>query len=97
MFVGYERSNREPYIFYATLIAPRLKIKTVSITAANNFKRTYVGSARTKCFGVYTVHLAGKSSNIRSYTVYINGSGQPLTYAMDTEISSGKKRWSLEI
>jgi len=28
-------------------------------------------------YGVYTVILAGKSPNIRSYTVYIYGSGQP--------------------
>jgi hypothetical protein len=28
-------------------------------------------------YGVYTVLFAGKSPNIRSYTVYIYGSGQP--------------------
>jgi hypothetical protein len=28
-------------------------------------------------YGVYTVCLAGKPQNIRSYTVYIYGSGQP--------------------
>ena len=28
-------------------------------------------------YGVYTVFLAGKSPNVRSYTVYIYGSGQP--------------------
>jgi hypothetical protein len=28
-------------------------------------------------YGVYTVFLAGKSPNIRSYTVYIYGFGQP--------------------
>ena len=31
-------------------------------------------------YGVHTVFLAGKSSNIRSYTVYIHGSGQPYTH-----------------
>jgi hypothetical protein len=31
-------------------------------------------------YGVYTVVLAGKSPNIRSYTVYIYGSGQPYTF-----------------
>ena len=36
-----------------------------------------VGLARTILYGVYTVFLAGKSSNIRSYTAYIYGSGQP--------------------
>jgi len=33
-------------------------------------------------YGVYTVFLAGKSPNIRSYTVYIYGSGQPYIYGM---------------
>jgi hypothetical protein len=28
-------------------------------------------------YGGYTVFLAGKSPNIRSYTVHMNGSGQP--------------------
>jgi len=32
-------------------------------------------------YGVFTVFLAGKSPNIRSYTVYIYRSGQPLIYA----------------
>ena len=31
-------------------------------------------------YGVYTVILAGKSQNIRSYTVYIYSSGQPYVY-----------------
>jgi hypothetical protein len=31
-------------------------------------------------YGVYTVFLAGISPNIRSYTVYIYGSGQPYVY-----------------
>jgi len=30
-------------------------------------------------YGVYTVFLAGELSNIRSYTVYIYGSGQPMS------------------
>ena len=30
-------------------------------------------------YGVYTFFLAGKSPNIRSYTVHIYGSGQPCT------------------
>jgi len=42
---------------------------------------TYVGLARTiYIHGVYTIFLAGKSPNIRSYTVYIYGSGQPYAY-----------------
>jgi len=31
-------------------------------------------------YGVYTVFLAGNSPNIRAYTVYIYGSGQPYLY-----------------
>jgi len=31
-------------------------------------------------YGVYTVLLAGKSPNIRSYTVCIYSSGQPCTF-----------------
>jgi len=31
-------------------------------------------------YGVYSVILAGKSSNVRSYTVYTYGSGQPYIY-----------------
>jgi hypothetical protein len=42
---------------------------------------TYLGSARTiYIYGVYTVLLAGTSPNVWSYTAYIYGSGQPLTY-----------------
>ena len=33
-------------------------------------------------YGVYTVLLAGKLRNIRSYTVYIYGSGQPYIYTV---------------
>jgi hypothetical protein len=33
---------------------------------------TFIGT-----YGVHTVFLAGKSPYIRSYTVYIYGSGQP--------------------
>jgi len=43
---------------------------------------TIVGLARTiyiRC--IYEI-LAGKSANIRSYTVYIYGSGQPYTFAL---------------
>jgi len=41
----------------------------------------YVGLARTiNICGVYTVLLAGKSPNKRSYTVYIYGSGHPCAY-----------------
>ena len=32
-------------------------------------------------YSVHTVFLAGKSPNIRSYTVHIHGSGQPSVYA----------------
>ena len=35
-----------------------------------------VGQNHIYIYGVYTVFLAGKSPNIRSYTVYIYGSGQ---------------------
>jgi hypothetical protein len=31
-------------------------------------------------YGVYTVFLAGRSPNIRSYTVHIYGSGQPYKF-----------------
>jgi hypothetical protein len=41
-----------------------------------------LGLARTIIYGVYTVFLAGISPNIRSYTVYIYGSGQPYTYTI---------------
>jgi hypothetical protein len=37
-----------------------------------------LGLARTTyIYGAYTVFLAGKSSNVRSYTVVIYGFGQP--------------------
>ena len=39
--------------------------------------RLYIGLARANIYGVYTVFLAGESPNIRSYTVYIYGFGQP--------------------
>ena len=43
----------------------------------------YVGLARTiHIHGVSTVFLAGKSLNIRSYTVHIHGSGQPYIYGV---------------
>ena len=50
---------------------------------------------------VYKVFLAGKSSNIRSYTVYIYGSGQPyLLLYLDVHKPSGKTlqaegRWKM--
>ena len=34
----------------------------------------------TVIYGVFTIFLAGKSPNIRAYTVYIYGSGQPNMY-----------------
>jgi len=34
-------------------------------------------------YGAYTVVLAGKSPDIRSYTVYIYASGQPYKYGSD--------------
>jgi len=40
-------------------------------------KWCYVGWPKPYLYGVYTVILAGKSRNIRSYTVYIYGSGRP--------------------
>jgi len=45
---------------------------------------------------VYTVFLAGKPPNIRSYTVYIYGSGQPVDYARD-HLSSGQRPLILEL
>ena len=39
-------------------------------------------------YGVYTVFLAGESPNIRSYTVYIYGFGQPYTFARFWVVSS---------
>jgi len=47
-------------------------------TAGSDFGHSIcLGLARTMIHGVYTVFLAGKSPNIRSYTVYIYSSGQP--------------------
>ena len=52
---------------------------------ANSFKdadidRAIIGLARTIYIRfIYTMFLAGKTPNIRSYTVYIYGSGQPYT------------------
>ena len=37
-------------------------------------------------YSVYTVFLAGKLRNIRSYTVYINGSGQPRACASQSSV-----------
>ena len=43
----------------------------------------YIGLARTTyIYNACTVFLAGKSPNIRSYTVYIYGSGQPYIYVV---------------
>ena len=43
----------------------------------------YLGLARTiYTYGVCTVFLAGRSPNIRSYTVYVYGSGQPYIYSV---------------
>ena len=39
-------------------------------------------------YGVYTVFLAGKSPNIRSYTVHIYRSGQPYIYGSGQPLSS---------
>jgi len=48
---------------------------------AHPTQSTYIELARTiYIYGVYTVNLAGRSPNIRSYTVHIYGSGQPYTY-----------------
>ena len=42
-----------------------------------------MGLAKTKyIYGAYTVFLAGKSPNIRSYAVHIYGSDQPLIYTV---------------
>jgi hypothetical protein len=47
--------------------------------AAEHIK--YLGLARTiYIYDVYTIFLAGNSPYIRSYTVYIYGSGQPYKY-----------------
>ena len=39
-----------------------------------------VGKNHIYIYGLYTVFLAGKATNIRSYTVYIDGSGQPYLF-----------------
>jgi len=53
----------------------------VGEVSAFQHTHTYLGLARTiYIYGVFTVILAGKSPKIRSYTVYIYGSGQPYTY-----------------
>jgi hypothetical protein len=52
------------------------------------FEKSRVGQNHVSyIYGVYTVFLAGKSPSIRSYTVYIYGSGQPLKKAI-AEITS---------
>jgi hypothetical protein len=52
-----------------------LKVSVVGVhVLMNSFERTCrVGQNHS----VYTVFLAGTSPDIRSYTVYIYGSGQP--------------------
>ena len=40
------------------------------------------GWPKPHIYGVYTVILAGKSPNIRSYTEYIYSSGQPYIYTV---------------
>jgi hypothetical protein len=56
--------------------------EAVYICLAVTLPCLYVGLAKTIYIcGVYTVVLAGKSPNIRSYTVYIYSSGQPYLYA----------------
>ena len=41
-------------------------------------------------YGVCTVFLAGKPTNIRSYMVYIYGSGQPYTFTVHTPYGFGQ-------
>ena len=58
-------------------------LQTCSVRAQSCIAACYIfiGLARTiyvQC--IYGVFLAAKSPNIRSYTVYINGSGQPYTF-----------------
>jgi len=43
-----------------------------------------VGQNHIYIYGVYTAFLAGKSPNVRSYMVYVYGSGQPYVYTVYT-------------
>ena len=63
----------------------------VNITAQPNQQRYWAATTQGTCragqnhiyiyiYGVHTAFLAGKSPNIRSYTVYIYSSGQPYIY-----------------
>jgi len=65
---------------------------TVKPSLVESPKPSLIESPRCACragqdhiyyiYGVCTVFLAGKSPNIRSYTAYIYGSGQPYAHAL---------------
>jgi len=77
---------RTQMVTYVTLVLYSVCIVRLgwSHLQANN---THLGLARTiYIYGVYTVFLAGKSPNIRSYTVHIYGSGQPYTHLLTTTV-----------
>jgi hypothetical protein len=65
------------------------RMLVVNITAQPNQQRYWAATTQGTCragqnhiyiYGVHTAFLAGKSPNIRSYTVYIYSSGQPYIY-----------------
>jgi len=56
----------------------REQIKKLTKKCVHTYLGVCIGVAKTiYIYGVCTVILAGKSPNIRSYTVFIYGSGQP--------------------
>jgi hypothetical protein len=68
------------YVWYDFSLFPSIVwVMLVVLRVGQN--SIYVGLARTiyiRC--IYTVFLAGKSPNVRSYTLHIYGSGQPYIY-----------------
>ena len=75
---GVERTSAE---FARTIFTPCTGYLFVQLTFPNEhrmFNPTYaLGWPEPYIYGVYTVFLAGVSLNIRLYTAYIYGSGQP--------------------
>ena len=64
------------------LVLRAVDVCQVGLARTPNIRCIYstFGREITKCtviYGVYVVILAGKSQNIRSYTVHIYGPGQP--------------------
>ena len=75
------KDGNKPY-----LSIERLPVFLGQISITANCKPSCVGLARTiyiQC--IYTVFLAGKLQNIRSYTVCIYGSGQPYSCATSND------------